>query len=150
MEPIHIGDRHRGISILPSPLPKITYTIDYDHHLIQEQTYEYEWSAADFQANIAEARTFTFSHEIEGLWARGLGKGGSLENTIVFSDTGILNEEALRFPDECVRHKVLDLIGDMSLLGNHIVGHIIANRSGHYLHNQLVQTIRSTPLSARL
>ena len=147
VEPIHIRNQNREISILPSPLPKITYTIDYNHPLIQQQTYEHEWSAWHFQTNIAEARTFAFSREIEALWDRGLGKGGSLDNTIVFSDSedGILNEEELRFPDECVRHKILDLIGDMSLLGTHVVGHIIANKSGHDLHTQLVQTIMDNP-----
>lgn len=147
VEPIHIRTQNREISILPSPLPKITYTIDYDHPLIQQQTYEHEWSAWNFQTNIAEARTFTFSREIDALWNRGLGKGGSLDNTIVFSDSEdeILNKEDLRFPDECVRHKILDLIGDMSLLGTHVVGHIIANKSGHDLHTQLVQTIIDNP-----
>ena len=145
LEPIRIGDAERGISIMPSPLPRITYTIDYPHRLIQEQTYEHEWSAVEFEANIAQARTFAFSHEVQALWDRGLGKGGSLDNTIVFTDTGILNKESLRFPDECVRHKVLDLIGDLSLLGFHIIGHIIARRSGHRLHNQLVQAILDNP-----
>ena len=147
VEPIHIRNQNREISILPSPFPKITYTIDYDHPLIQQQTYEHEWSAWNFQTNIAEARTFTFLHEIGPLRDRGLGKGGSLDNTIVFSDSEdeILNEEDLRFPDECVRHKILDLIGDMSLLGTHVVGHIIANKSGHDLHTQLVQTIMDNP-----
>ena len=145
VEPIHIGDGNRGISILPAPLPKITYTIDYDHELIQQQTYEHGWSTADFEANIAHARTFAFSHEIENLWARGLGQGGSLDNTIVFSDTGIMNEGALRFPNECVRHKVLDLIGDLSLLGIHVVGHIVAKCSGHQLHARLVQAILDNP-----
>ncbi len=140
-EPIHIGDRNRGISIVPAPLPKITYTIDYAHQLIQQQTYKHEWSAVEFEANIAQARTFAFLHEVESLWASGLGKGGSLDNTIVFTDAGFLNEQELRFPDECVRHKVLDLIGDLSLLGCHIIGHIIAKCSGHHLHTQLVQAI---------
>ena len=141
VEPIHIGHDNRRISILPSPFPKITYTIDYDHLLIQEQTYEHKWSPVDFEANIARARTFAFSHEVENLWARGLGKGGALDNTIVFTDTGILNEGTLRFPDECVRHKMLDLIGDLSLLGFHVVGHIIAKCSGHHLHTKLVRAI---------
>ena len=145
LEPIHVGDHNRSISILPSPLPKITYTIDYDHQLIQQQTYEHEWSPVDFEANIAHARTFAFSHEVDALWARGLGKGGSLDNTIVFANDGFLNEQELRFPDECVRHKVLDLIGDLSLLGFHIIGHIIARCSGHHLNAQLVQTILDNP-----
>ena len=145
VEPIHIGAGNREISILPSLFPKITYTIDYAHHLIRQQTYEHEWSTADFEANIAHARTFAFSHEVEALWARGLGQGGSLDNTIVFSDTGIMNEGELRFADECVRHKVLDLIGDLSLLGIHVIGHIVAKCSGHQLHTQLVRTILDNP-----
>ena len=145
LEPIHIGNHQHTLSILPALFPKITYTIDYDHRLIRQQTHEHEWSAMGFQANIAKARTFAFAHEVKALWTRGLAKGGSLDNAIVFTETGILNEEALRFPDECVRHKILDLIGDMSLLGIHIVGHIIADRSGHALHNQLMQTILDNP-----
>ncbi|MDT7042119.1 UDP-3-O-acyl-N-acetylglucosamine deacetylase [Candidatus Nitronereus thalassa] len=141
IKPLHIGDHRRGVSVLPSVTPKITYSIDYNHALIQQQTYEYEWSPASFQDRIAEARTFAFSHEVEALWARGLGQGGSLDNTIVFSESGILNDQGLRFPDECVRHKVLDLIGDLALLGLPIIGHIIADRSGHFLHNQLIQMI---------
>jgi len=82
---------------------------------------------------------------VEALWARGLGKGGSLENTIVFSESGLLNEQGLRFPDECVRHKVLDLIGDLALLGVPVIGHVFADRSGHFLHNQLVQMILDNP-----
>jgi len=145
LEPIRVGDDNRGISILPSLFPKITYTIDYDHQLIQQQTYEHEWSQVDFEANIAHARTFAFSHEVEALWARGLGKGGSLDNTIVFTETGIMNEGTLRFPDECVRHKVLDLIGDLSLLGIHVIGHIVGKCSGHHFHTQLVQAILDNP-----
>lgn len=145
LEPIHLGSHLNRISILPAPFPKITYSIDYDHHLIQRQTYEHEWSAAAFQANIARARTFAFSHEVKDLWARGLGKGGSLDNAIVLTDAGIMNEGPLRYPDECVRHKILDIIGDMSLLGMRMIGHIVADRSGHTLNNQLVQTILDNP-----
>ncbi len=145
LEPIHIGNHQHAISILPAPFPKITYTIDYGHRLIRQQTREHEWSAMGFQANIAKARTFAFTHEVKALWARGLAKGGSPDNAIVFTETGIMNEETLRFPDECVRHKILDLIGDMSLLGIHIIGHVVANRSGHALHNQLMQTILDNP-----
>lgn len=145
IKPLHVGDHHRGVSILPSPTTKITYSIEYGHTLIQQQTYEYEWSPEAFQHAIAEARTFAFSHEVEALWARGLGQGGSLDNTIVFSESGLLNEQGLRFPDECVRHKVLDLIGDLALLGLPVIGHIFADRSGHFLHNQLAQMILDNP-----
>ena len=145
IKPLHVGDHCRGVSILPSVTPKITYSIDYDHVMIQQQTIEYNWSPEAFQHTIAEARTFAFSQEVEALWARGLGKGGSLDNTIVFSESGVLNEQGLRFTDECVRHKVLDLIGDLALLGLPIIGHVFADRSGHSLHSKLVQMILDTP-----
>lgn len=139
--PIEVSDGKRKVSIVPSTTPKITYSIDFDHRLIQQQTYVHDWSVAAFRDNIAQARTFAFSQEVEALWARGLGKGGSLENTVVFSDTKVLNEDGLRFTDECVRHKILDLIGDLALLGVRLIGHVIADRSGHHLHSELVKTI---------
>lgn len=145
LKPLHVGQYNRSLSILPSPIAKVTYSIDYDHSLIQQQTYEYDGTVSEFMVNIATARTFAFSAEVESLWARGLGKGGSLENTVVFSDTGVLNQGGLRFPNECVRHKILDLIGDLALLGVPIIGHIIANRSGHHLHTELVRTILDNP-----
>lgn len=145
LKPLYVGNQQCSLSIAPSAYPKITYSISYDHHLIQHQTYEHDWATAQFKQEIAEARTFAFSHEVESLWARGLGQGGSLENTIVFSEDGVLNEDGLRFPDECVRHKVLDLIGDLSLLGLPVIGHIIAERSGHHLHAELVQAILDNP-----
>ncbi|MEK7800322.1 MAG: UDP-3-O-acyl-N-acetylglucosamine deacetylase, partial [Nitrospirota bacterium] len=79
------------------------------------------------------------------LWARGLGKGGTLDNTIVLSDDGVVNESGLRFDDEFVRHKILDLIGDFSLMGMPFIGHIVADRSGHALHTRLVQQILTQP-----
>ncbi|RMH09150.1 MAG: UDP-3-O-acyl-N-acetylglucosamine deacetylase [Nitrospirae bacterium] len=145
VKPLTVGDHTRKLSIVPSPVPKITYSIQYDHWLVQHQVYHHEWSLVTFQRDIAEARTFAFSHEIEALWARGLGQGGSLDNTIVFSETGVLNKDGLRFPDECVRHKILDLIGDLALLGIPIVGHVIADRSGHTLHTELVKAILDNP-----
>ena len=86
-----------------------------------------------------------FLQEVEALWSRGLGRGGNLENTVVLSQDGILNESGLRFADEFVRHKVLDLIGDFSLLGLPFIGHLIADRSGHALHTRLVKQILDHP-----
>jgi UDP-3-O-[3-hydroxymyristoyl] N-acetylglucosamine deacetylase len=82
---------------------------------------------------------------VEALWARGLGQGGNLDNTIVLSQDGILNESGLRFANEFVRHKILDLIGDFSLLGVPFIGHLIAERSGHAIHTRLVQQILTHP-----
>jgi len=143
--PLEIVDGSRRIRIEPSSTPRITYTIEYDHPMIRTQTYAYEHSAHAFATDIAEARTFGFLQEVEALWARGLGRGGNLENTVVLSQDGILNESGLRFADEFVRHKVLDLIGDFSLLGLPFIGHLIADRSGHALHTRLVKQILDHP-----
>lgn len=143
--PLEVVDGSRRIRIEPSSTPRITYTIHYDHPMIQTQTYSYEHSTHAFATDIAEARTFGFLQEVEALWARGLGRGGNLENTVVLSEDGILNESGLRFSDEFVRHKVLDLIGDFSLLGLPFIGHLIADRSGHALHTRLVKQILEHP-----
>jgi UDP-3-O-[3-hydroxymyristoyl] N-acetylglucosamine deacetylase len=145
VQPIIVGNEQRSISVLPSALPQITYCIDFPHPYIQQQEYQHSCSPHEFQKNIARARTFSFRKEVEYLWSRGLGLGGSLNNTIVFSDTGLVNEDTLRYPNECVRHKVLDLLGDISLLGIPVIGHIIAKCAGHTLHTQLVQAILQNP-----
>lgn len=145
VHPISVGDDSRSLTVYPASLPKISYSIDYSHPLIQNQTYEYDCSSTEFQRNIAGARTFAFRHEVEYLWSRGLGIGGSLENTLVFSETDLLNDTGFRFHDECVRHKILDLVGDLSLLGIPVIGHFVADRGGHSLHAELVQAILENP-----
>jgi UDP-3-O-[3-hydroxymyristoyl] N-acetylglucosamine deacetylase len=142
---IEVVDGTRRVRIEPSSTTKITYSIHYDHPLIQTQTYSYEHSAHAFEREIAAARTFGFLQEVEALWSRGLGQGGNLDNTIVLSHDGILNESGLRFANEFVRHKILDLIGDFSLLGVPFIGHLIAERSGHAIHARLVQQILNHP-----
>ncbi|MEQ1562304.1 MAG: UDP-3-O-acyl-N-acetylglucosamine deacetylase [Nitrospiraceae bacterium] len=143
--PLEVIDGNRRVRIEPSATTKITYSIHYNHPLIQTQTYDYEHSVHAFEREIADARTFGFMQEVEALWARGLGKGGSLDNTIILSQDGILNESGLRFTNEFVRHKILDLIGDFSLLGVPFIGHVIAERSGHAIHTRLVQQILNHP-----
>ncbi|MDP1769955.1 MAG: UDP-3-O-acyl-N-acetylglucosamine deacetylase [Nitrospirota bacterium] len=143
--PLEVVDGNRRVRIEPSSTTKITYSIHYNHPLIQTQTYAYEHSVHAFEREIADARTFGFLQEVEALWARGLGKGGSLDNTIILSQDGILNESGLRFTNEFVRHKILDLIGDFSLLGVPFIGHVIAERSGHAIHTRLVQQILNHP-----
>ena len=145
MAPLEVSEGSKRVRIEPSATPRITYSIHYDHPLIQTQTYVHDCSAGAFERHIAEARTFGFLNEVQALWARGLGQGGSLENTVVLSEDGILNESGLRFFNEFVRHKVLDLIGDFSLLGMSFIGHIVADRSGHALHTRLVQQILEQP-----
>ena len=143
--PIEVAEGDRSVRIEPSPTPRITYSIHYDHPLIGRQQYVYDGSVSSFENDIARARTFGFLNEVEALWARGLGKGGSLENTVVLTDDDILNESGLRFEDEFVRHKVLDLLGDLALMGVPILGHLIAQRSGHALHTKLVESILAQP-----
>ena len=143
--PLEVVDGTRRVRIEPSSTTKITYSIHYNHPLIQTQTYAYEHSVHAFEREIADARTFGFLQEVEALWARGLGKGGSLDNTIILSQDGVLNESGLRFTNEFVRHKVLDLLGDFSLLGLPFIGHVIAERSGHAIHTRLVQQILNHP-----
>ena len=145
VQPICVEDEQRSITVIPSALPQITYRIDFPHPLIQQQEYRHCCTPHEFEKNIAGARTFAFRKEVEFLWSHGLGLGGSLYNTVVFSDTGLVNEGELRYPNECVRHKVLDLIGDLSLLGIPVIGHFIAKCSGHTLHTQLVQAIIQNP-----
>lgn len=145
VQPIHVQDEQRSIAVLPSALPRISYTIDFPHPLIQRQDYEHSCTPAEFTRNISAARTFAFRQEIEFLWSRGFGLGGSLNNTVVFSESDLVNEEELRFTNECVRHKVLDLIGDLSLLGFPVIGHFEAKRAGHFLHTKLVQAILDNP-----
>ena len=145
MAPIEVSEGSKHVRIEPWATPRITYSIHYDHPLIQTQTYVHECSAGAFETHIAEARTFGFLHEVQALWARGLGQGGTLDNTVVLSADGIVNESGLRFSNEFVRHKVLDLIGDFSLLGMSFIGHIVAERSGHALHTRLVQHILEQP-----
>ena len=145
MAPIEVSEGSKRVRIEPSATPRVTYSIHYDHPLIQSQTYAHDCSVSAFERHIAEARTFGFLHEVQALWARGLGQGGTLDNTVVLSEDGILNDSGLRFANEFVRHKVLDLIGDFSLLGMSFIGHIIAERSGHALHTKLVQHILEQP-----
>jgi UDP-3-O-[3-hydroxymyristoyl] N-acetylglucosamine deacetylase len=103
-----------------------------------------------FEEEIASARTFGFLEEVEELWRAGLARGGSLENTVVLDAEQVVNPEGLRFSDEFVRHKILDLIGDLALLGVRIGGHVRVERGGHSLHHQLVCALRDDPSAWRL
>ena len=125
------GDKR--IALYPSDHFKVTYSIAFDHPLLRHQSRTIRLTAESFVDEIAPARTFTFLKEVEMLRQRGLALGGSLENAVVIGDTGILNN-ALRFDDEFVRHKILDVVGDMALVGHPIIGHLVAHRGGHALH----------------
>jgi UDP-3-O-[3-hydroxymyristoyl] N-acetylglucosamine deacetylase len=138
--PIELFDKDMLISVVPYPRLRITYTIDFPHPLLRNQTKTIDLSPENFIKEIAPARTFCLYEEVEYLRKQGLAKGGSLENAVVLGKDGIYNE-SLRFEDECVRHKILDLLGDLALLGTRILGHIKVYKGGHQLHSNLVREI---------
>jgi UDP-3-O-[3-hydroxymyristoyl] N-acetylglucosamine deacetylase len=141
VRPIEVAQDEKTISIHPCAEYRITYAIDFDHPQLgyQELTASL-WGGTQFAEKLAPARTFTFESEVEALRRAGLALGGSLDNAVVVGAQGILNQ-GLRFPDEFVRHKMLDLTGDLSLLGRPILGHVVAYRAGHDLHARLARRI---------
>src|SRR5438552_4020510 len=130
------GDKTLGI--YPSNTFSIRYDINFPHPLIGKQSLEVQFTGMNYADAVAPARTFGFYHEVEKLQASGLIRGGSLENAIVLTETGMLNDTSLRFPDEFVRHKTLDLLGDFALIGQPVLGRPVANRAGHALHTRFV------------
>jgi UDP-3-O-[3-hydroxymyristoyl] N-acetylglucosamine deacetylase len=138
---VAVSDREGEARLVPSTDFKITYRIGYDHPLIGEQTYHMVFSHLAYEENICAARTFGFLKDVEHLQAKGLALGGSLNNAIVLDNEKIINKEGLRCPDELVKHKVLDAIGDLFLLGMPIIGHFIGCKSGHRLNNALLREL---------
>jgi UDP-3-O-[3-hydroxymyristoyl] N-acetylglucosamine deacetylase len=138
--PIEISENGKKVGIYPADEYRISCTIEYSHPLIGEQSYSLNVNAERFEAEISRARTFGFLHEVEYLKKYGLAQGGSLENAVVIDTEGVVNEEGLRFEDEFVRHKILDCIGDFSLLGMPIIGHVIAHKSGHAFNHAFLET----------
>ena len=131
----------KWIEIIPSRFFKVTFDIDFESGSIGQQRAFFQVDESTFASEIAGARTFGFKQEVESLWQMGLAKGGSLENAVVIDGDDVLNPEGLRFKDEFVRHKVLDLIGDISLTGYRIFGHIRAYKSGHQINNLFARLI---------
>jgi UDP-3-O-[3-hydroxymyristoyl] N-acetylglucosamine deacetylase len=144
--PIEVRDGDRSVRVLPSREFKVSVSIDYSHPSIGCQSLPTLALTPEVYARrIAPARTFGFLRDVQKLQAAGLALGGSLQNAIVLDDRKVLNREGLRFKDEYVRHKVVDLVGDLALLGLPIRGHVKAMRSGHALHQALVAEIRANP-----
>ena len=143
--PIEVRENGSKVTLLPADEFKISFTIDYDHPLMQNQSLTVAVEDKSFVQEIGWARTFGFLEEVENLKRSGFAQGGSLENAIVIDRSGVLNEKGLRFRDEFVRHKILDLIGDLSLIGMPIRGHVLAHKSGHTLHQNLVQALLADP-----
>jgi len=145
-QPIEVCDGDRRISIAPAPHLGIHYAVEFEHPVIARQ--ELTLPRLDervYVRELARARTFGFLHEVSALLRAGLARGGSLENTVVLDDEVVLNAEGLRWPDEFVRHKIVDLLGDLALLGLPIHGHVSVERGGHALHQMLVQELLRRP-----
>ena len=143
--PISVEDRGKRISILPAESFRLTCETDFPHPLVGRQALELEVTPERYAAEIAPARTFGFEHELGQMRNMGLIRGASLDNAVCLTRTGVLNPGGLRMTDECCRHKALDLIGDLALLGRPLLGHVIAERAGHAMHAALVARIMSDP-----
>ena len=142
-EPVIFSDEKAGKYVMALPYDgfKISYTIDFNHSFLKSQYYELEVNLENYMENIAKCRTFAFDYEIDFLKKNNLALGGSLENAVVVGADGPLNPEGLRYSDEFVRHKILDIIGDLYVLGMPIKAHIIAIKAGHYVNSRLTEMI---------
>ncbi|SEL59296.1 UDP-3-O-[3-hydroxymyristoyl] N-acetylglucosamine deacetylase [Stigmatella aurantiaca] len=143
--PVTVTEGDKEATLVPSRRFRITCSIDFKHPLVSSQDYEVELSERSFSGEISRARTFGFLRDVEMLKKLGLARGGSLENAIVVDEASILNPEGLRFSDEFVRHKILDAIGDVSLFGRPVIGHLKVFKTGHALNHKLVQKVLSDP-----
>ena len=138
---VEVRDGRKRITILPSDHFRITCTTDFGHPLAARQELDLDLTPERYAREIAPARTFGFQRDLDQMRDMGLIRGASLSNAVCFTPRGILNPEGLRFPNECCRHKVLDLIGDLALIGHPMLGHVIAERAGHAMHTALVAHI---------
>ncbi len=143
--PVTVEAGSKRISILPSDRFLLTCDVFYDHPLIGRQSLDMEVTPEQYAESIAPARTFGFSYELDQMRNMGLIRGASLDNAICFDRQGVQNPEGLRFADACCRHKALDLIGALGLIGKPLLGHVIAERAGHAMHAALVARIMSDP-----
>lgn len=141
LKPVEVVEGPKRIAVYPAETFHVTCRIVFPHPLIGEQALDFAPGQGNYEADIAPARTFGFIEEVEMLRQSGLIRGGSLENAVVLTREGLLNPEGLRFPDEFCRHKVLDLVGDLALLGHPLVGHVVAERAGHAMHFALVDRL---------
>jgi UDP-3-O-[3-hydroxymyristoyl] N-acetylglucosamine deacetylase len=138
---VEIVEADRAAGFYPADGLDITCRIAFEHPLIREQRGSYRHDEREFARGIGPARTFGLKRDVEVLLENGLARGGSPDNAVVLTESGVLNEGGLRFEDEFVRHKILDCLGDMALLGYPVLGHFVGIRSGHELHARLMRTL---------
>ena len=141
--PVVVKDGDKEAAFLPFEGFKVTFSIDFDHPVFNGRTLNasLDFSSTSFVKEVSRARTFGFMHEIEYLRSKGLAKGGSVDNAIVVDDYRVVNEDGLRYEDEFVKHKVLDAIGALYLLGNSLIGEFKAHKSGHALNNKSLRQL---------
>jgi len=149
-KPIKLVEGDKKISIIPSRFFKISFDMYFNHPCVRQQYRSVNLTPESLCREVASARTFGFYEEVEYLKSIGLARGGSLDNAIVIGKDSIMNPEGLRYSDEFVRHKILDTIGDFSLLGFNILGHIKSNKAGHDMNHKMVEKILATPDSWRV
>ncbi len=144
---IRVEDGDKWAEFRPYPGFRVNFRIDFDHAVFKRHTQEasIDFSSTSFLKEVSRARTFGFVREIEALRARNLTLGGNMGNAIVLDDFRVLNEDGLRFEDEFVKHKMLDAIGDLYLLGSPLIGEYSGFKSGHSLNNQLCRALRAAP-----
>ena len=140
---LELKEKDRYVSLAPIKGFKLKFTIEFDHPVFKKAASDVEIDFADvsFAKEVARARTFGFTHDVEMLREMGLGRGGSLDNAIVIDDFRVLNSEGLRFDDEFVKHKALDAVGDLYMLGHPLIGAFHGIKSGHAMNNQLVRML---------
>ncbi len=145
IKPVFVRDGNKQIALWPSESTSISYFIDFNHPMLKDQSLQYAPSEEAYLREIADARTFGFMRDVKTLQAKGLAQGASLENAVALGEDSVLNKDGLRYKDEFVRHKILDLIGDFALAGMPVIGHIVAHKSGHALNAQMVGKLLSSP-----
>ncbi|MFO8056617.1 MAG: UDP-3-O-acyl-N-acetylglucosamine deacetylase [bacterium] len=149
-KPVQVNINGSRASIRPSLVPSVNCSIAYDHPYLRYQQRAVRINPADFESEIAAARTYGFLEDVNRLRSMGLAKGGSLENALVLDSKGVVNEEGMRYQDECVRHKILDVIGDMALTGMPVLGEVYCHKSGHRLSHKLITELMKNPDSYRI
>jgi UDP-3-O-[3-hydroxymyristoyl] N-acetylglucosamine deacetylase len=138
-EPIEVKSDGKSVGVYPDKSFRLSCSIEFNHPLIQKQAIDIDLADGTFEKEISHARTFGFLHEVEYMRRFGLARGGSLYNAVVIDNEKVVNEGGLRYPDEFVRHKLIDCIGDFSLLGMPILGHIKAYKSGHAFNHAFLK-----------
>jgi UDP-3-O-[3-hydroxymyristoyl] N-acetylglucosamine deacetylase len=145
LKEVRVEANGKSVAILPSDKFELRCHNFFDHPLVGNQCLELEVTPENYAREIAPARTFGFEYELDQMRDMGLIRGASLDNAICFTRDGVANPGGLRFPDECCRHKALDLIGDLALIGRPLLGCVVAEKAGHAMHAQLVNKIVSDP-----